>query len=158
MGVGALGGDGDDAATEIQVEAKYGPDLDNGGPTHRYLIEVDGAAVGLIQWYRLSDFPDYARAVGEDPTDSAGIDFFIGGPAALGRGLGARSIEAFITTVVFRTNGVARAVAGPAEDNLRSIRTLERAGFRRVRNATVAGEPGPEAVMVRPKEIGPHWI
>jgi len=155
MGIGALGGDGEDAATESQVELKYGPDCDNGGPTHRYVIEFDGVEVGLIQWYPLGAFPDYARAIGEDPADSAGIDFFIGDPASLGRGLGTRAIEGFITAIVFRTTAVRRVVAGPAEGNIRSIRTLESAGFRPVRHVIVAGEAERVTVMVRLKESGP---
>jgi aminoglycoside 6'-N-acetyltransferase len=156
-GIGALGGEGEDAATASQVDSRYGPGLDHNGPTHRFILEVDAVGVGLIQWYRLSDFPDYATAIGEDPAESVGIDFFIGDPPSLGRGLGPRAIGEFLAEFVFRAEHATRVVAGPAESNLRSIRALEKAGFKRVRYATVVGEPEREAVMVRTNGLGAPW-
>ena len=88
MGPGALGGTGENAATAAQIEAKYGPAIDHGGTTHRFIIVHEGAAIGLIQWYHLRDFADYARAIGEDPAATGvGIDLLIGEPDAIGRGL-----------------------------------------------------------------------
>ncbi len=150
-GRGALGGAGPDAATKEQVEAKYGPEVDGLGVTHRFIIDFEGAPIGLIQWYRLRDFPDYARAVGEDPAASAGLDLLIGEPSALGRGLGSGALDKFVTDVVFAESRVTRVVAGPAASNARSIRVFEKAGFRRIRDAMVPGEPVPAAVMVRLK-------
>jgi hypothetical protein len=69
------------------VEAKYGPAIAAGGPTHRFVIEIDGRAVALIQWYRLTDFPEYAREIGEAIEGTAGLDLLIGEPDAVGRGL-----------------------------------------------------------------------
>jgi aminoglycoside 6'-N-acetyltransferase len=151
-GAGALGGTGRDAATEVQVKAKYGPGIDHGGPTHRFIIELEGRPIGLIQWYHLRDFPDYARAIGEDPATSAGLDLLIGDPGAVNRGIGSRALDAFVTSVVFRFDEMNRVVAGPAASNARSIRAFEKAGFRCVRTASVAGEPVPEIVMVRLKD------
>jgi aminoglycoside 6'-N-acetyltransferase len=150
-GEGALGGAGEDAATEEQVEAKYGPDIDQGSPTHRFIIETGGAPIGLIQWYRLADYADYARAIGEDPAGAAAIDLLIGELHAIGVGLGHRVLDQFVTTIVFASEGVQRAVAGPAVDNARSIRTFEKAGFQTMRYASVPGEKFPAAVLVRAK-------
>ena len=134
-----------------QVEAKYGPEVDGLGVTHRFIIEFEGAPIGLIQRYHLRDFPDYARAVGEDPAASAGLDLLIGEPSALGRGLGSGALDKFVTGVVFAESSgrLTRVVAGPAASNARSIRAFEKAAFRRVRDAMVPGEPVPAAVMVR---------
>lgn len=151
VGPGALGGLGPAAATEAEVEAKYGPGLDHGGTTHRYIIECDGKPIGLIQWYRLRDFANYARAIDEDPAVTAGLDLLIGEPSALGRGLGSRAIDAFVSGIVFAQPDVTRAVTGPAQTNARSIRAFEKAGFRVVRFADIEGEPTPEAVLVRDK-------
>ncbi len=150
-GPGALGGAGPDAATMKQVEAKYGPEVDGLGVTHRFIIEFEGAPIGLIQWYHLRDFPDYARAVGEDPAACAGLDLLIGEPSALGRGLGSGALDKFVTDVVFAESRVTHVVADPAASNARSIRAFEKAGFSRVRDAMVPGEPVPAAVMVRSK-------
>lgn len=151
-GLGSLGGAGMDAATDIQVETKYGPDIDNNGPTHRFVIEFDGTPIGLIQWYFLRDFASYARAIGEDPLTSVGVDLLIGDPRAVGRGIGSSALGKFVVDVVFQLEGVTRVVAGPAETNARSIRVFEKAGFRQVRLASVVGEHAPEAVMVRERD------
>jgi aminoglycoside 6'-N-acetyltransferase len=148
---GALGGAGQNAATEAQVESKYGPDIDHDGPSHRFIIEFDGAPIGLIQWYRLRDFEDYARAIGEDPATTAGIDLLIGEASAIGRGHGTHAIDAFVTSIVFREKNVDRIIAGPAARNAKSIRAFEKTGFRLVRSASIEGEPNPEAIMIRTK-------
>jgi aminoglycoside 6'-N-acetyltransferase len=151
-GEGSLGGPGDEAATIDQVEKKYGPTIDVGGTTHRFVIEVEGTPVGLIQWYRLSDFTDYAQAIGEDPAGCAGLDLFIGEISALGRGVGSLALRQFVASLVFRHREIVRAVGSPASNNLRSIRAFEKAGFTRVRSAHVPGEKVPEAVMVLTRE------
>jgi aminoglycoside 6'-N-acetyltransferase len=150
-GPGALGGPGEDAATEAEVEEKYGQVMDHDPSTHRFIIELDAAPIGLIQWSHLRDSEECARQIGEDPTTAAEIDLLIGEPGAINRGLGTRAIDAFVTTIVFRQPDVTRVVAGPARNNARSIRAFEKAGFRRVRFAQVEGEPTPEAIMVRDK-------
>ena len=146
-GPGALGGAGVDAATEAEVETKYGPNIDHGGPTHRFIIAHEGVPIGLIQWYHLRDSADYALKIGEDPATAAGIDLLIGQPGAINRGLGSHAIDAFVTSVVFRQSDVRRVVTGPAQTNARSIRAFEKA----VRFALVEGEPTPEAILVRNK-------
>lgn len=150
-GPGSLGGPGKDAATEAEVEAKYEPALDHRDSTYRFIIEHEGAPIGLIQWYHLRYSPEYARAISEDPAQCSGIDLLIGEPDAIGRGLGSRAIDQFVTSIVFRQNNVDRVVTGPAKTNGRSIRAFEKAGFRLVRFASIEGELMPEAVMVRDK-------
>jgi aminoglycoside 6'-N-acetyltransferase len=146
-GPDGLGGAGDDAATLEQVEAQYGDALDGREPTHHLVVVVDATPVGLVQWYRLVDYPDYATEIGEP--DGVGVDLLIGDPDRTGRGLGSEVIDALVTTVVFEQPGISRCVAGPDVRNARSIRAFYRAGFRFVRDATVTGEPAPEHVMVR---------
>ncbi len=150
-GPGALGGAGAAAATAAEIEAKYGATIDHGGTTHRYIIACEGASIGLIQWYHLRDFAHYARAIGEDPATCAGLDLFIGEPAAINHGLGSRAIGQFVAAIVFQQDGITRAVTGPAKTNARSIRAFEKAGFRFARFAHIEGEPTPEAIMVRDK-------
>lgn len=148
-GPGALGGAGAAATNLAEVEAKYGPALEGRGTTARYLITVEGEPVGLIQWYPLAAHLEYARQIGESPEGGAGIDFFLGEPAMLGRGLGTAAVERFTTQVVLRQPGIRRVIGGPAATNARSIRVFEKAGFRRVREAVVPGEPVAEAIMAR---------
>jgi aminoglycoside 6'-N-acetyltransferase len=142
-----LGGPGPQAATAAQVEAEYGPAADGLDPTAQFVILVDGDPVGLIQWYRLHDFPEYARAI-EEPR-GAGVDLLIGDPTLVGRGIGPLAIDRFVREVVFAEPEVRRCVAGPDVRNTRSIRAFTKAGFEWVRDAAVPGEAGPEHVMVR---------
>ncbi len=151
-GEGNLGGAGADAASVADVLAEYGPEIDAGGPAQLFVIEVDGAPTGMIQWYRLAagaENVEYTATIGEFVDGTAGVDLLIGEVAAIGRGLGPKVIDAFVTTVVFEADGVTRCVAGPEIANTRSIRAFERAGFRAVRDAPVPGEPEPERIMVR---------
>jgi len=142
-----VGGPGPKAATADQVAAEYGPGVDGLDPTSRFVVLLDGDPAGLIQWYRLEDSPEYARAIGE-PT-GAGVDVFIGDPDRIGRGIGPAVIERFVTDVVFAQPDIRRCVAGPDVRNRRSIGAFTRAGFWWVRDAPVPGEPAPEHVMAR---------
>jgi aminoglycoside 6'-N-acetyltransferase len=150
-GPGALGGAGPDAATAEQVDAKYGATIDHGGATHRFIMEHQSSSIGLIQWYRLSDYADYSRAIGEDPARAASLDLFIGESFALGRGFGTQAIESLVTSQIFRERDIDRVVAGPAATNARSIRVFAKAGFKPVRVVTLADEPLPEAILIRHK-------
>jgi RimJ/RimL family protein N-acetyltransferase len=151
-GPGSLGGTGADAATADQVRDKYVPDLTNdAATTHRHVIEADGRAVGLIQYYRLEDEPEYAAAIGETAPGAAGIDLFIGAVDAIGQGLGANALDAYVNTVVFADPRVTRATAGPHPDNRRSCRAFEKAGFVAVRDVVVPGS-GAERIYVRPRD------
>jgi RimJ/RimL family protein N-acetyltransferase len=148
-GPGSLGGAGADAATVEQVHAKYAPVIANdAATTHRHVIVADGRAIGLIQHYRLEDEPGYAAVVGEDESGAAGIDLFIGELDAIGRGVGAAALDAYVHTVVFADPGVTRAVGGPHPGNVRSCRAFEKAGFVAVREVEVP-ESGPERIHVR---------
>ncbi len=153
-GPGSLGGAGADAATLEQVEAKYAPNITSARPTtHRFVIEVDGRDAGLIQWYRLADFGDYARAIGETAPGAAGIDVFLADPALTGRGLGASAIDAFVRDVVFADPTIDRAVAGPHPDNVASCRAFAKAGFVERRVVEVPDE-GPERIVARTRDAG----
>lgn len=116
------------------MEEKYGAPLDHGDTTHRHIITVDERSIGLIQWYRLADEPEYAAHIGE-------ID-------AIGRGLGVAVLDSYVSTVVSADPAVTRAVGAPHPSNTRSCRAFEKAGFDFVRDAHVPDE-GPERVHVR---------
>jgi RimJ/RimL family protein N-acetyltransferase len=150
----SIGGPGADAATLEQVDAEYRDSFDGTGTDHRCVIEADGQPVGMIQWYRLSDEPEYAAAIGEP--HGAGMDLLLGDPDRIGRGLGPRVIDAFVTGIVFAEPGVERCVAGPDVRNVRSVRAFARAGFSWARDALVAGEPAPERIMVRDRGDEPR--
>ena len=110
------------------LEAKYGPAIDGSEPIHLYLIQVEGAPIGWIQWYRWRDFPEHAIQVGAGP-ESAGVDLAIGEVEMTGRGLGPAVIREFGTNYIFVNGDVVSIVADPSASNTRSVNAFRKAGF-----------------------------
>jgi aminoglycoside 6'-N-acetyltransferase len=115
------------------IEARYGPAVDGGDPTEHFIVERDGAPVGMIQRYLNRDDPDWATALADTgaPLDSAGIDYLIGHPALIGHGLGTEMIGAFVPATWMRYPDASAIVVTVSCDNRRSWRALERVGFER---------------------------
>jgi aminoglycoside 6'-N-acetyltransferase len=118
-----------DLQTLEQVEADHLPALDGQEPSYHYVIVVDERPVGMIQWYLVSDFPEWEEIlhVGEGV---AGVDLLIGEADAVGRGLGPEVLRAFIAETVFANEATHAVVAGIEPANARSLRAFEKAGFR----------------------------
>ena len=113
------------------IERKYGPRVDGTSPTEMFVIERDGDAVGLIQRYRLRDYPEWERAVGVH--SAAGIDYLIGRVASTGVGVGSAAIARFAEETLATYRDVDAVCAVPQQANVASWRALEKAGFRRDR-------------------------
>jgi RimJ/RimL family protein N-acetyltransferase len=124
--------------------AKWWPDEDAttylAQPHEHFLIVLDGRPVGMIQTYRVADYPEWQEVVGDDP-DLAGVDIFIGEEDLTGVGVGPLALTAFANEVVFADPSVVACVATVDEDNGRSWRAFEKAGFRRVRDVEENGRP-----------------
>ena len=133
------------ATTVDLVAAEYEPCIDGTDPTRVHVLEIDGAPCGYLQHYLVRDNASYLEGVG-DP-DAAAIDFIIGEPDLIGKGLGPRVIRDYIETVVVSAYpDVPRVVSTPDPRNVRSIRALEKAGF--VPGAVVRVEGKPERLCV----------
>lgn len=113
-------------------------------PTHVLIVLEAARPVGWCQWYRCDDYPEHAVAVGAAPGD-VGIDYAVGEPDRVGRGVGTVLVQALVGRIAADLPG-AGVVADPDAANLGSRRVLEKAGFRLVREGTVASEPT-DAVM-----------
>jgi aminoglycoside 6'-N-acetyltransferase len=114
-------------ATPQAVEARYGPRIDGLTPTRMWVVEVNGRSVGFIQDYRIGDYPDYALLT-PDP-EAIGIDYAIGDPAWVGRGLGVRLLWAWMLRARHRFPEAASYFAAPDHRNAASLRILAKAGF-----------------------------
>jgi aminoglycoside 6'-N-acetyltransferase len=125
--------------TLAAVDAKYGPRVDGSEPTHMFVIENGGRPVGWIQWYLWSDYPEHALQLKVEPA-TAGIDLAIGELAMIGLGLGSIAIHAFIEQIVFSETTIGAVITDPAEENLRSLRAFEKAGFTTTNTVQLAGE------------------
>jgi aminoglycoside 6'-N-acetyltransferase len=135
------------------VEAEYGPCIDGDDPTELFAIEYDGRPVGMIQRYLIADEPEWWPVFDEicDVSNAAGIDYLIGEPDAVGRGVGSAVIAAF-SPLVFDWRPVDSIVVTVQQANVASWRILEKAGYRRIYsgelNSTDPSDEGPEHVYV----------
>jgi aminoglycoside 6'-N-acetyltransferase len=135
------------------VAEKYGPCIDGDDPTELFVIEADGRAIGMIQRYLIADESEWAHAFGGivDVSNAAGIDYLIGVPDAVGRGLGTAAIASFVN-LVFRWRAVDSIVVTVQQTNPASWRCLERVGFTRVWSGDLdspdPSDQGPEHVYV----------
>jgi aminoglycoside 6'-N-acetyltransferase len=120
--------------------AEYEQAIDGLDPSHHYLIVLDGRPVGMIETYLVSDHPDW-EAVVQVGEGVAGVDLLIGEEELTGQGLGPRVLETFVRDVVFASPATHAAVAAVDEENRRSWRAFEKAGFRYLRNVEEEGHP-----------------
>lgn len=91
------------------------------GANEAFVIEVNGEAVGAIQYGEEND-PMYRHA---------NMDIFLA-TARHGRGLGAEAIR-LLARYLFEERGHHRLTIDPAADNAAAICAYEKVGFRRVR-------------------------
>jgi aminoglycoside 6'-N-acetyltransferase len=124
---------------EIAVEKREAA-LAGRSEVEHYVIIEDERPVGLIQTYRVGDYPEWGELTGAEP-EAAGVDLFVGEPDALGRGLGPEILREFARSVVFARAETTAVVATVEEANRRSWRAFEKAGFRNVRDVEEDGLP-----------------
>jgi aminoglycoside 6'-N-acetyltransferase len=108
-------------------------------PFEVLLAELDGRPVGWCQWYRWWDSPDEAAELGVGP-DDLGIDYGVGDPTAIGRGVGTAMIAALVRHIRDTTESGA-IVVEPDAANRASRRVLEKNGFALVEVRSLSFEP-----------------
>jgi aminoglycoside 6'-N-acetyltransferase len=115
-------------------------------PTFALVVMVDGRAVGWCQWYRWAAYPEAAQygAVVRD----IGIDYAIGEPDHIGRGVGTAMIAALLAEIRDREPGAAALVSVDRE-NAASRRILEKNGFDLVELRAIASEPEDVSALYR---------
>jgi aminoglycoside 6'-N-acetyltransferase len=120
-------------ADPASVAARYGPAVAGSDPTELFVVELAGSPVGMVQRYRVDDDPSWRRALSvvDLPEPAAGIDYLIGLPALIGRGIGTAMIRRAVEELWAEHPEVASVVVAVAQGNRRSWRALERCGFAR---------------------------
>lgn len=114
----------------LTVEAatkRYAPWIATSRPVRLVVAHVEGADVGYAQLYRIGDLPP-AAAPPAHP-DDVGIDFCIGSPGHLGRGLGHALLDDLCTLAAWAFPDTSAVVSAPDHRNVRSRRALTKAGF-----------------------------
>lgn len=117
------------------VERDFGPAADGNEPSEDHLALLDGEPIGLIQYSRYDDYPEYIEElapVAAVPDHAVTIDYLIGDPTLIGRGLGTAVISEFVTRI-WATNPEATCIIVPVSSaNEASWRALLASGFRLV--------------------------
>lgn len=106
--------------------------------THMLMVTLDSTPVGWCQWYRWADYPTHAEAMGAHDGE-IGIDYAIGDPAQVGRGVGTTLIATLVAEIRRRHPG-AGILADPDAANMASRRVLEKNGFHLVAVRPIATE------------------
>lgn len=135
------------------IESNYGACIDGSEPAAVFIARCDGAGVGLIQRYRIGAYPQYLGEIAsivDIPVGATSIDYLIGPPAALGKGLGTAMIAAFVARTWQDDPATPSVIVPVHADNRTSWRALERAGFVRI----AEGELAPD----NPTDSRAHYI
>jgi aminoglycoside 6'-N-acetyltransferase len=121
--------------TPEALEADFGPAVDGTDPAEVLLALAGDRPFGLVQRYRIADFPEYVEELApvvDVPPRALSIDYLIGEPDVRGGGAGAAMLAAFVAES-WAAYPEADAVLVPvAAGNVASWRALEKAGFTRV--------------------------
>ena len=115
------------------VEAEFGPLLDGSDPTEGFIVHLDGRPIGYLQRELIEDDAETQDAIRTSLGDAGGIgiDYFIGEPDLVGRGIGRTMISRFVHGCFARHPSESRIVVCLQQDNEASWKALEAAGFRR---------------------------
>lgn len=111
-----------DPATELELIRSGQED----GEVDAYIAHFNGEPVAYIQSWRPSEY-DEEPWEKEMPSDTVGVDIFIGRPEMTGRGVGPRILRAF-ARMLFES-GVPRLVIDPDAANSRAVKAYAAAGF-----------------------------
>ncbi len=119
----------DGEPTMESITLAYGPGIDGMTPTRMWVAEVNGRSVGMVQDYLIANYPDYAVLA---PTiDAVGLDYLVGDPHWLGRGIGTRMLWAWLVRMRRRFPEATACFAAPDHRNEASLRVLDKVGFTR---------------------------
>jgi aminoglycoside 6'-N-acetyltransferase len=108
--------------TDAAVAAKYLPRIRGEESVCMYAILLDTVPIGMAQICPVD------QQHGAIP-NACSLDLLIGDTSFINRGLGSRVIDVFVTAEIFGHRGFSICLADPCEDNQRSVRAFEKAGF-----------------------------
>jgi aminoglycoside 6'-N-acetyltransferase len=126
------------------IEDDFGDVIDGEEPAQDSIAVLDGEPIGLVQYCRFVDYPEYMEemaAVSPVGHGAVTIDYFIGDLDRVGRGVGTAMIIAFVQRVWATDPYATHIVVAVNSDNVGSWKALLNAGFRLV----ARGEMEPDA-------------
>jgi aminoglycoside 6'-N-acetyltransferase len=113
---------------------------------HALMVAEGEVPVGWCQWYLCGDDPGWAAQIGAAPGD-VGIDYAVGDPSRVGRGVGTALI-AELVRLVRAHHPRAAVMADPDERNVASRRVLEKNGFDLVAVKAIPSEPTDDPMAI----------
>jgi aminoglycoside 6'-N-acetyltransferase len=117
------------------VARDFGPAARGEEPSEDLLVFLDGRPLGLVQRSRYADYPAYLTELATltpVPDGAVSIDYLIGDPGQVGRGLGPAMIRSVIERTWEEIPGASCVLVPVSAANRASWRALEKAGLRRV--------------------------
>lgn len=96
-----------------------------------FIITFENQPIGYIQFYNAYEFPrkgfDVKTVWNNEVESLAALDFYIGEPTQLGKGLGHKSLKLFLENLVFKQFDA--CLVDPEKDNTRAQNSYAKAGF-----------------------------
>ncbi len=136
----------------ISVERNYGPLAEGVDPTEGFIVHFRARPIGYVQRYLIDEHPDWRaairRALGH--AGGFGIDYLIGEPDLVGKGVGRRMISEFANASWERYPSASRIIVALQQDNIASWKALEAASFRRIWTG--------DLVSSDPSDRGPSFV
>ncbi|HWF15523.1 MAG TPA: GNAT family N-acetyltransferase [Acidimicrobiales bacterium] len=116
-------------------------------PVHLLVALDDDRPIGWCQWYVCEDNLEWSAEIGAAPGD-VGVDYAIGEPTSVGRGLGTDLIAALVAFVRAERSEDCVVMADPEAHNVASRRVLEKNGFELVAEKAMACEPTDDPMAI----------
>ena len=119
--------------TSEAVERDFGQAADGAEPSEDYIVVVDERPIGLIQYSRYVDYQEYLDELAPllvVPEEAVGIDYLIGEPTLVGRGLGTAMLRAFADHIWRSKRDASCIIVAVCSANAASWKALLNAGFR----------------------------
>jgi aminoglycoside 6'-N-acetyltransferase len=117
------------------VARDFGPAVRREEAAEVFLALLDGRPGGLVQRYRLADYPEYLAELApilDVPAGAVSIDYLIGEPELTGRGIGTDMLRNFLSKLWQDYPDAASVIVPVVAANRPSWRALEKAGLKRV--------------------------
>ena len=90
-----------------------------------HIVYRNDAPIGYINYWFVEDDPDFLPHY---PKDTVGTDQFIGEPELIGKGIGTEFVRQFTDELSLKPN-ISLVITDPDPNNLKAIRSYEKAGF-----------------------------
>jgi aminoglycoside 6'-N-acetyltransferase len=137
------------------VVAEYSAYIDRREPIFAFVVSYGDRPIGMMNWQRAGDFPDFMQLYQIADPDAANCDVVIGDPGFVHRGLGPKMIRKFAREIIFADPRITTLIIDPERGNAIAIRAYEKAGFRFLRFIDDDGEGKPlELLQVDRADLG----